>query len=395
MRQPLASIALLTLCLLVLGVSGFATAAQPLEEAARLVELIDNDDDARNENRFRVASALVEAGRLDEAARIGELLGGAYQQGELFSMLGLEALLAGDTEKEQRWMERAAKVAAQYGDQWQADRIHARVGVRRYLIGQKDEAERIVGKFKDMESRLVYQVELAVAQARQTGEDRLELPVEIREGHDKPLPEYLLFTRGATRIAETIFAKNPEAGITDPIRAVLKKGFDAGAAARVVRVKEMLGIGRFFVTHGDTHDAADALKDALGQLSRMQPIAAEKPRMLAQLAAIYARAGDKKSAGRAVADAESCWSKLRPLEQPPALGAIAIGYLELSDTAKSDALFAEAIRIAKANPNRRAGIINAVDLCLDLQAAGKNLPETLGAALNSMRARATGADPGS
>lgn len=344
-------------------------AEDPLMGAWHLARMISGDHEMACSEQLRCVVAMVEAGRLEEAARLTRDI--PDYQSALGSLRCAEALLeAGKTETALEQMSRVEKVLGTVKP-WQQNVIRVRMAAVGAQAGWDD--AKIEPWLKPLElSGDRFGARTLVLVRRMLKDRKYELP-RLRE-HLKSSPTQKAPIPELVEAARLLLGLAPGADETDSLKDLISGFEELLGQSQAYAAAALLDLAAFWHARGDAERAKAALARAQPQIGFHLDIGG---RLFHQMAGLWKLGGSVNDVRPFFEKLEPKARALAPMDRPAALCWLAACWRVLGHEERGDVLMAEAVKEAAANPNPRMRLKGGVEICMCHAHTGRPLPLSL------------------
>jgi hypothetical protein len=353
--------------------------ADPLGYAGAITVMITGDVDKACEYQFRVACALADAGRHEEAVKLAE------QIRDYRSPLALlhVASLAGD---KQRAEELAASAQTWLGRSkpWQEELIRSRL----YVLGtqlkwEEEKLATIIGKISDAETLIGARIRGQAALVRSGGSFDLK---NFADGLDKikgPVPTLIEAAQDLLKAAaEQLKTAGEDQASQSLAEGLIEQALQLLKRSNAVHAETQVEAAIQFVAAGHEDKAKQIFSGVENALGGDTEAAAHLHYGMARL---WKLRGKEEAVRPLIEKAEAKARGLRQMERPYALAWISAAWRELGQPQRAEVCIQEAAREAETNVNPRMRHLGAVEICLSYAQLNRPLEPALLESLERIR----------
>ncbi len=338
----------------------------------------------RSRAQEAVVTACLELDQPSRAIACVEKIGD-WRRGEAYADVALHLARRGDAASADRYMDLARDVARSCkalpdAQDWHADRIFSKVAAACTVLGRTGEARALVAGIATSELAELQSVRAAFSD--QTGLDQqvMEADALLATGDlDAIRAAIETYAQAFRRAYGDVEARNRmEANVKEAAKRIPLQ----------LRVEFITELGSFAAENADSAKALELARDATVILDSAKWTASDRIPMVAKLAELRFRAGDRVTARQDLDGALALYSAERDrivnIYRAGALRAIGEALVTLGDQDGALRAYTRAIEEGVTNPNSRPRAIDLSATCRSMALRGVDVPERLKARIQEI-----------
>lgn len=349
------------------------------ERAFRFASSIVSDRKDMGLAQYSVVQTLLIAGDVDSAARFASSIEG-WRRGVAYAEVASALAQAGRVDEAKKFVERAEQVRA-VTEGWQNPRISAHVAIARARLGESREAEMTAAALAKADKQFDGQAS-RIRALRLIGEGKLDEALAVVSNLDA-LEDYdISWTRTEAYLD---LAKASRKDLAGRKRALDKTIESARKIPGWARAEAIVNVSRELRLHGDgAARAKEILAEAETAIGAEEDTVPVKATIMASIAVEWAALGEADKAKALLEKARAAVPGAMTIERPALLGAIARGYYAAGDAATGKATLDESLGLARALKNSRPRALAMTAICNFIGLGGVVIDEELSLKLDAV-----------